>query len=556
MNTAIFVMEMGVDNRIQTYSGGLGILAADMAYSFADLDLPAVFVTLLYRGGYTLQKFDNETGQQDLENSWDYRTILSPLDEYCSVEIGSKSQKVGAWQYIVSGKRDIRILFLDTDFPENEQAVRDATDKLYGGNASHRLVQEIVLGVGGYRILASMGEKVDIYHLNESHAAFAIVDLLKELKSAELVMNRCVFTTHTPIPAGNDVFPLTQIKETFSGYPWVNWEAESIDGTINLSRLASKYCGVTNAVSVKHRYVAEKILDHKTLEYVTNGVYHRRWVHTLLGSFYDDHMPGWKDSPALLARAQVLPPEKFAETHQAVKQQLVEAVGARSRVVGFDVNALTIGLAKRWTAYKRNNLILTDPARLINLGNEKGPVQIVIAGKAHPKDDNAKRMLLDALLATERVNGETKNIRIAMLENYDIDLAKVLVSGCDVWLNNPKRPLEACGTSGMKAAMNGVVNFSVYDGWWLEGGVDGVNGWGIGRKAEWSDFSEPRNKEDLDDIYLKLENTILPTYYGNRAKWWEMAKNSVATVGPLFNSYRMVNDYVTKVYTRAARGNS
>ena len=552
MKTVIFVMEIAVASHIPTYSGGLGVLAGDLAFSFADLGLPVTFITLLSRDGYGSQKLDRESGQLDAPQPWDYAQILSPTDARAGVELGSTVQRVGAWEYKIRGKAETSVLFLDTDFPENDKSVREATERLYGGEARLRMLQDIILGIGGYRILKALGRDVDVYHLNESHAAFVTVDLLRDTGSPEATRQCCAFTTHTPLVSGNDVFPLATVEEALSKCPWVNWAEESVDGSISLSRLAAKYSGVTNAVSLKHRFVAEAALGRDDIRYVTNGVYHRRWVHDELKRVYDRHLPGWQESPSLLVRAMGIPAEDLAYARNSVKRTLVAMVNDRTGL-RFDEGTLTISVAKRITSYKRNNMILSDLERLQRIAVEKGDVQVIIAGKAHPRDDMAKGMLADTILRADRLNRESQKVKVAILENYDIEMAKLLVAGSDVWLNNPRRPLEACGTSGIKAAMNGVLNFSVYDGWWLEGGIEGVNGWGIGLRAEWNDLSGPVDREDADDMYRKLTDEIVPTYYNDKAKWWSMSRTSIATVGPLFNSYRMVGDYVTKVYSLLRR---
>ena len=550
MNTAIFVMEIALDNRIPTYSGGLGVQAGDMAYSFADLGLPATFVTLLSRNGYTSQRLDAATGQIDSPQPWDWKHILSPLGEAVKVEIGERSQTIGAWEYKVRGRTETSVLFLDTDYPGNEPAVRDATDRLYGGEQASRLIQDIVLGIGGYRILKALGRDADVYHLNESHAAFAIVELLRETGSVQGTRAKCSFTTHTPIAAGNDVFSLDSVGSALRRYPWIDWKAESSDGGFSPSKFASKYSGVTNAVSMKHMYVSERVVGHNHIAYVTNGAYHRRWIHPALKSIYDEYIRGWEESPALLVRAGGIPSEALARAHGSAKKELVSYINGR-RERKFDEDAITICVAKRITSYKRNGMILGDPERLKRIAQEAGPIQIIIAGKTHPRDETAKGMLADILRKADLLNKGVAGVRVAVLENYDLALAGTLVAGSDVWLNNPRRPLEACGTSGIKAAMNGVLNLSTYDGWWLEGGVEGVNGWGVGKRPDWSDLSDSRDGEDEGDLFSKLSSKVLPTYYGNKDRWLAMQKSSISTVGPLFNSYRMVEEYVAKVYSRA-----
>jgi glycogen phosphorylase len=550
VTVASFVMEIGLENEIPTYSGGLGVLAGDAAFSFADLGFPAVFVTLLYKLGYTSQKLDRSAGQIDLDAPWNYRKLLTPLGTVVDVEISGKVQKVGAWQYLIRGRRDVPVIFLDTDIEGNEPATREISGRLYGGDHWHRLMQEMVLGVGGYRMLQAMGRPIDLYHLNESHAALLVVELLRQHRDIAEVRKRCVFTAHTPVPAGYDAFSLTMIKEAFMHYDWMNWEAEvTPQREIDLSRIAVKYSSVTNAVSLKHRYVSERVLNHGKVEYVTNGVYHRRWVHDELKKIYDKHIPGWEETPALLVRAMELPTAALEGAHLRAKAELTDML-FQSTGTEFSKDHLLIGLAKRVTAYKRNGLILTDLDRLVGIAEKRGPIQIILAGKTHPRDDVGKALLRNILEKIEKVRARTDKVRIAFLENHDLRKVRALVAGCDVWLNNPRRPLEACGTSGMKAAMNGVLNFSVYDGWWLEGGVEGVNGWGIGRRAPWDDLSEDGDS-DLEDLYVKLSESILPTYYNEKEKWWTMAKTSIATVGPAFNSYRMINEYEAKVYSQA-----
>jgi len=551
LNTAIFVMEIGLDNRMHTYSGGLGVLAGDMAYSFADLGYPATFVTILSRNGYDSQKLDAAAGQLDAPDPWDWKELLSPTGAKATMEVWGKPQTVGAWEYKIKGKTETSVLFLDVDFPENERGVREATDRLYGGEPGDRLTQDIILGIGGYRVLKALGRNVDMYHLNESHAALATIELLRDAGSVEAARRCCAFTTHTPVSAGNDVFQIEAVEGALRGYSWINWKEESSDGVINLSKLASKYSGTTSAVSLKHSYVAERVVGHNRITYVTNGAYHRRWVHPEMKKLYDEHIKGWEDVPSLLGGAVELPSEALSKAHSVAKQSLVSLVNLHNPRP-FDESILTICIAKRITGYKRNGMLLGDLEKLQRIAEEKGDLQVVYAGKTHPRDASAKGMLADILRKADLLNRSMRKVRVAVLENYDIDMAKVLVAGVDVWLNNPRRPLEACGTSGIKAAMNGVLNLSVYDGWWLEAGIDGINGWGVGKRADWPDLSDSPDGEDEAGLYSKLSSSVLPTFYRDRDRWVDMQKKSIATVGPLFNSYRMVKEYITRVYSRAA----
>jgi len=553
LNTAIFVMEIGLESRIPTYSGGLGVLAGDMAYSFADLGHPATFVTLLSRNGYASQKLDSAAGQIDAPEPWNWKELLSPTGAKATMEIWGRPQTVGAWEYKIKGRAETSVLFLDVDYPENDRGVREATDRLYGGEPNDRLIQEVILGIGGYRVLKALGRAIDMYHLNESHAALATIELLRDSGSAEAARRKCAFTTHTPVAAGNDVFHVEAVEKALKGYSWVNWKEESSDGVVNLTRLASKYSGVTSGVSMKHSFVSERVIGHDHITYVTNGAYHRRWVHPELWKLYDEHLQGWEDTPSLLGGAMNLPSEALSRAHAVAKRSLVSLVNLRYPR-HFDESVITICVAKRITGYKRNGMIIGDPEKLQKIAEEKGDVQVVFAGKTHPRDASAKGMLADILRKAELLNSGTRKVRVAVLENYDIEMAKVLVAGADVWLNNPRRPLEACGTSGIKAAMNGVLNLSVNDGWWLEGGIDGVNGWGVGRRTDWPDLGDSVEGEDEASLYSKLSSSVLPVFYQDRERWIDMQKRSIATVGPLFNSYRMVEEYFTKVYARAEAG--
>ena len=552
---AYFVMELGLEDRIPTYSGGLGVLAGDTLYAFADLGIPAVCITLLYKRGYTLQKLTPHGMQLDFDSMWDYKRILKATDLVFDLEFGDRVQKVKVWEYTIRGKEDIRVLFLDTDLPENDEDIRKLTYKLYFDDGIYRLRQEILLGVGGYRALKALGYNVSVYHMNESHSAFLILELLRDLKDPNKVRSKCVFTTHTPVPAGHDRFPIDMVKQELKTFNHaVDWEKEAEGQHVNLSFLALKYSCKVNAVSYKHMFVSKGIFtecsiegSNCNMEYVTNGVYHKRWMHPEIRELFDELVPGWDENPILLYSAYDLPSELLLKKHNKIKDQLISYVNKKADA-NFSDDVLTIGIARRVTPYKRNNLILKDLDRLIEVANHSGDIQIIFAGKAHPKDTRGKEMIVDIVNKIKQLRERTKKVKAVFLEDYSIDMAHLLIAGCDVWLNNPKRPYEACGTSGMKAGINGVLNFSVWDGWWLEGGIEGVNGWGIGPKPHWTDLSESKDEEDLQDIYGKLSYVILPLYYKNKDEWVRMMKASIATIGSYFNTYRMVSDYISKVY--------
>ncbi|MCS6999074.1 MAG: alpha-glucan family phosphorylase [Aquificaceae bacterium] len=546
---AYFVMELGLEDNMPLYSGGLGTLAGDTLYSYADMDIPAVCITLLYKRGYNLQKITPHGMQLDFDALWDYKRYLKRLDVGVEVYFGEKSQKVTCWEYWVRSKGDVRVLFLDADLEGNDPEIRKLNSKLYFDDGLYRLRQEILLGIGGYKVLKALGYPIHVYHMNESHSAFLVVELLREYGSLEEVRKRCVFTTHTPVPAGHDKFPLSMVEKELSLYNHVDWEAEAVEGNINLSLLASKYAGKVNAVSQRHMYVTQGIFPElaESVEYATNGIYHKRWIHEELRGLFDEYIPGWDENPVLLQRAYEVPSEHLLRRHNRIKSELINLINKQTDA-SFSDDVLTIGIARRVTPYKRNDLILRDVDKLIHIGESFGELQIVFAGKAHPKDDMGKEIIKNIFQRIKYVRERTKAVKLAFLENYGIDMAKLLVAGCDVWLNNPRRPLEACGTSGMKAGMNGVLNFSTWDGWWLEGGIEGFNGWGIGPKPGWQDMSESKDEEDLEDLYGKLAYIIIPTYYKHRDEWVRLMKNSIATIGPYFNTHRMVSEYISKVY--------
>lgn len=552
---AYFAMEVGIEDRIPTYSGGLGTLAGDTLYAFADLGIPAVGVTLLYRKGYVSQKLTLGGMQLDFDTVWDYKKILKPTRLYLDISFGDLDQKFTAWEYSLWGREEVKVFFLDANLPENDPEIRKLNDRLYGDDGIYRLRQEVLLGIGGYRLLKALGYNVSVYHINESHSAFLVVELLKELGSKEEVRKKCVFTTHTPVAVGHERFPVDMVKQELRKYDHMDWDKEAEDGFINLSRLALKYSERVNAVSYKHMFVSANLFpecsitsqNYCKMDYVTNGVYHKRWIHEEIQELLNEYLPGWDENPILLGQVYNVPSELLLNAHMKVKSELINLVNKLTDA-SFSDDVLTIGIARRVTAYKRNNLILQDLERLKYIAEHKGEVQLLFAGKAHPKDGIGKEMIADIINRAKKLKEMTKSVKIAFLENYSIEMAKLIIAGCDVWLNVPRKPYEACGTSGMKAGMNGVLNFSTWDGWWLEGGIEGINGWGIGPRTKWDDLTESDDKEDLEDIYGKLSHIILPTFYNRKDEWVRMMKNSIATIGPYFNTYRMVNEYLGKIY--------
>ncbi len=553
---AYFVMECAVDSRIPTYSGGLGILAGDTLQSFADLDVPAACITLLWKDGFTEQKISNSGVQLDSIQAWDIEKYMQPTNIKIKIPIGGKDVAITAYKYTVEstrGDNEIDAYFLTPDVPENDPETRKICDRLYIEGGLTRLKQEIILGIGGYEMLKAIKYKPFLYHINESHSAFLIASLMKEMNDLNRVKARVVFTTHTPIPAAFDKFEMKDVADMLEGYCSkqilyeIYREKLGDNDELNLSWLAIKNAKNVVAVSRKHKFVSESIFEGYKLKYVTNGIHHVKWASSHHKMLYTKYIKGWEEDPDLLRGAACIPDSEFAQAHILSKETLVEVVNSENDA-SFIPEDFTIAMAKRVTHYKRNNLILSNPDKLIEIAERKGNIQIIFAGKAHPADPDGKSIIKSIHDSAQYISSKTKKVKIAFLENYNIHMAGIILSGVDLWLNNPVRPLEASGTSGMKASLNGVPNFSVLDGWWLEACMEGINGWGIGPRPAWSDLSYSSDMQDLNDIYGKLEFNILDLYYKNFSDYLKIMKMAVSSIAPYFNTHRMVSEYVTDLY--------
>ncbi len=553
---AYFVMECAVDSRIPTYSGGLGILAGDTLQSFADLEVPAVCVTLLWKSGFTGQKLASDGTQLDSIQEWDVEKYMQPANIKIKIPLGGKDVTLTAYKYTIEstkGDNEIDAYFLTPDVPENDPERRKICDRLYIEGGLTRLKQEIILGVGGYEMLKAIKYKPFLYHINESHSAFLIASLMKDMNDLNRVKSRVVFTTHTPIPAAFDKFAMKDVAGMLGRYCDkqvlydIYQEKLEDNDELNLSWLAIKNAKNVVAVSRKHKFVSEQIFEGYRLKYVTNGIHHIKWASAHHKMLYTKYIKGWEDDPDLLRDVACIPDNEFAQAHILSKEALVEMVNSESDA-SFIPEDFTIAMAKRITHYKRNNLILSNPNKLIEIAERKGNIQIIFAGKAHPADPDGLAMIKSIHNASQYIASKTKKIKIAFLENYNIHKANIILAGVDLWLNNPVRPLEASGTSGMKASLNGVPNFSVLDGWWLEACMEGINGWGIGPRPAWTDLSYSDDIQDLNDIYGKLEFNILDLYYKNFSDYLKIMKMAVSTIAPYFNTHRMVSEYVTDLY--------
>lgn len=553
---AYFSMEIGVRSDMPTYSGGLGVLAGDTIKSAADLNLPIVAVTILTKKGYFKQELDIYGRQTELPDEWDPNNFMTPLKEKVSVFIEEREVYIGAWLYVVQSMRGPRIpiLFLDTDLPENAPEDRGITHHLYGGDQTYRLKQEIVLGIGGTRMLDELGFEIKKYHMNEGHSALLTLELLKRYKKdieevwderlvwdEEKVRGLCVFTTHTPVAAGHDKFPYDLVQKTMCEIIPIDVVKELAGQEhLNMTMLALNLSNYINGVAKKHGEVSKGMFPGYEIHAITNGVHSFTWTCDSMKRLYDKYLPGWANEPEIFVRVGRIPDDELWEAHMEAKRHLIDYVN-RETQTGMNCDTLTIGFARRATAYKRADLLFADIERLSYIG--EGRLQIIYAGKAHPRDESGKQLIQHIFEIKEKLKDK---IKIAFLKNYNMDIALKLVSGVDVWLNTPLRPLEASGTSGMKATHNGVPNFSVLDGWWIEGWIEGYTGWAIGPSPDVP--ADPAR--DADDLYYKLETAIIPTFYNDKHRWLRIMQNAIGKNAYYFNSHRMMRRYVTEAYIR------
>jgi starch phosphorylase len=540
-------MEIGLKNEIPTYSGGLGVLAGDTIRSSADLKLPLVAVTLVSKKGYFRQEITGDGRQIEHPQEWDPSKFMSLLPAEATVRIQHRDVKIKAWLYNVQSITGgvVPIIFLDTDVEGNIREDKEITYFLYGGDERYRLKQEIILGIGGVRMLEALGFKIRKYHMNEGHSSLLTLDLLhKHGMDVEMVRELCIFTTHTPVEAGHDKFPYDIVRELI-GEPADLEILKRFGGQDRLSMtlLALNLSKYINGVAKKHRDVSRELFPGYEIHSITNGIHSYSWTCESFRKLYDKYLPGWANEPEMLVRVDGIPDEEVWRAHMEAKKVLIDDVNKATNI-GMDCDVLTLGFARRATEYKRAILLFSDLERLKRI-NRKGKIQIVYAGRAHPKDWEGKRLIQEIFGYIEKLKND---IKIVYLENYDMDLAAKFIPGVDVWLNTPLRPLEASGTSGMKAAHNGVINFSVLDGWWLEGWIEGVTGWAIGSSLDEHLSAEESHIRELDDLYSKLEYVIIPKFYKRRDEWIRMMENSIGKIAYYFNSHRMMRRYVTEAY--------
>jgi starch phosphorylase len=583
---AYFSMEIALENQIPTYSGGLGVLAGDTIRAAADIRLPMVAVSLLYRKGYFRQRLSEEGAQTEEAVEWAVEKHLQEEKPRVTVTLEGRKVELRAWRYIVKGVRgyEVPIYFLDADLPSNDPRDRELTGQLYGGDPYYRLCQEVLLGIGGVRMLRAFGHaELMRYHMNEGHAALLTLELLdeearragrKSIKGEDIekVRAKCVFTTHTPVPAGHDKFPVEYMTRIFpdqnrffdakdassadlvrsvlqveQNYPDLA-EAAKSGASLNMTYLALSLSNYVNGVAKLHGEVSRKMFPNVPIEAITNGIHAATWASPSFKDLFDRMIPSWREDNYSLRGALGLPPEEVWAAHLLAKHDLLETVRKKTGLK-LDPDAFTIGFARRATGYKRADLILSDLDRLRQIAKNAGPFQIVYAGKAHPRDGGGKEIIKKIFKAKKALK---KAVTIVFLDDYDLNLGGKLTAGGDLWLNTPQYPLEASGTSGMKAALNGVPSLSILDGWWVEGNIEGVTGWSIGEAHRGDPGPETPvdNAYDAESLYSKLEGVILPLYYGSRERYLDIMRHAIAINGSFFNTQRMVQQYITDAYLR------
>ena len=553
---AYFSMEIALQSEYPTYSGGLGILAGDTLRAAADLGVPMVGITLVHRLGYFRQHLDADGNQTEEPYPWQPEDVLQPVEGTVAITLQERRVAIRAWRYDVVGLggSTVAVYLLDTNLQENAADDRRLTDQLYGGDERYRLCQEAVLGIGGIGLLRALGhDRLATYHMNEGHSALLTLALLAEqagesgLSGAttadrQAVHQRCVFTTHTPVPAGHDRFPAQLVRDVLGrDFTAALTNAGLLSsGELNMTELALSFSRYVNGVALRHGEVAQHMFPNYPINAITNGVHAATWAATSTARLFDRHIPEWRHDNLYLRYAIDIPPDEAHEVHREAKLALLAEVERRTgKRLSPDV--LTLGFARRATAYKRADLLFTDLERLRRIAAGVGPLQVIYGGKAHPRDEGGKALIRHVFAAAKALGSA---LPVVYLEEYDMALARLMCSGVDVWLNTPQRPMEASGTSGMKAAINGVPSLSILDGWWIEGHIEGVTGWAIGN----GDESDSESGAEVESLYAKLEQVVVPLYYKNTNGYARIMQMVIALNGSFFNTERMVDQYVTNAY--------
>jgi len=555
---AYFSMEIGLATEMPTYSGGLGVLAGDTIRAAADLKVPMTAVTLLHRKGYFYQRLDSNGWQIEEPVEWSVDDFLRELPQRASVVIEGRTVTFRAWEYDVAGPGDsfVPVYFLDTDLVENSEWDRTLTHYLYGGDQRYRLAQEVVLGIGGVRMLRALGHtEIERFHMNEGHSSLLALELLDEQarragrpspvrEDIQEVRDKCVFTTHTPVAAGHDQFPMELVHRMLGRYEVEEMKDVFCCGDLlNMTFLALNLSRYVNGVAKKHGEVSRLMFAGYNIDAITNGVHAATWAAEPLAGLYDRYISSWRQDNFSLRYALSIPRQEIWQAHLQAKKVLLAYVN-RETNAGLDADLLTLGFARRAAAYKRADLLFDDLERLRAIGGKGKGCQIVYAGKAHPRDQAGKEQIQRIVHARQLLR---EKIKVVYLENYSMEIGKMMTAGVDVWLNTPLPPMEASGTSGMKAAVNGVPSLSVLDGWWIEGCIEGVTGWSIGPPSG-PPGTTADHSNDAAALYDKLEQTVLPLFYERRDDYVDVMRHAIALNGSFFNTHRMLQQYVVKAY--------
>jgi starch phosphorylase len=540
---AYFSLEIAIKHEIKSYAGGLGILAGDTLKSAADMGVNLLGITLLYKNGYFKQSLDPQTGEQiEKPDTWDYKNILILEKPKFSYIVEGRQVQAQIWRYdlVGLGGHISPIYFLDVDLESNNQEDRYTNTNLYSGYEHTRIRQEMLLGIGGVKAMEALGIDINKYHLNESHAAFAAFEL-KDSTDGSDISDKIVFTTHTPVKHGHRGYTADTYYQYLDPkyHKYLDTSLANKKGKILLTDICFENSCYANAVAKKHQEVTKGMFPDRKLDFITNGIHHLSWISPNIAKIFDEYLPIWRSQPEVLRNAFLVPDTDLKSAHLEDKKSLVELIN-QTNENKFEKNVFTIGFARRSDAYKRPDFILRDLARLKTIAQNNGGLQIVFAGKAF---FNVAQMEEVIKYIYKESKLEKESLKIAYLEDYNMNISKFMLAGSDIWLNTPIRPLEASGTSGMKAALNGVPNFSVVDGWWVEGWIEGVTGWAIG------DENSKLGDEDyeLDQLYKVLETKILPTFK-DQNKWATIQKQAIAMNASYFNTNRMLKEYIAKAY--------
>jgi len=548
---AYFSMEIALSKALPTYSGGLGMLAGDTLRAAADMAAPMVAVSLVHRRGYFRQHLDAVGQQTESDVAWSPESTLPSAQRVVSISMQGRKISICAWRFDVIGDAGhiIPVFLLDTDIEGNDLFDRRLTDYLYGGDTYYRLCQETVLGLGGVALLRALGVEPEVFHMNEGHAALLGIGLLEErLGAAPLgqateqdvaaIAQRCIFTTHTPVPAGHDQFGIDQMYAVLGAERASTIERFGClhNALLNMTYLALRFSRYVNGVSMQHGKVSQEMFPEYCVHSITNGVHAATWISEPLQALLDAEIPEWRRDNQYFRSVYGVSLTKIADCHVKTKQLLLDDV-ARRTGQQFNPRVLTLGFARRVATYKRASLLFSDPKRLAKIAKKIGGLQILFAGKAHPADSAGKSLIREVFAAAAKL--EAAGVNILYLENYDWELGALLTQGVDVWVNTPRRPYEASGTSGMKAALNGVPSLSVLDGWWIEGCAENLTGWAIEKTDD--------EEAEAASLYDKLENLIAPLYQRPSA-WAHMQQHCIGINGIFFNTHRMLGQYLSNAY--------